>query len=94
MDPDPGVMSSASPAKRQRTEASSAPPEVELYSYWRSSCSWRVRISLAWKGLDFEYRAVHLVKGEQKSDEYARLNKMQVRRWVQRRVVCHPRSAC
>lgn len=47
-----------------------------LYSYWRSSCSWRVRIALALKGINYEYRAVNLVKdgGEQKKDEYAHIN--------------------
>lgn len=38
---------------------------LALYSYWRSSCSWRVRIGLAWKGLDWEYRAVNLLEGAQ-----------------------------
>ena len=52
---------------------------LRLYSYWRSSCSWRVRIGLLWKGLPFEYRTVHLLKdgGQQKSPEYTRLNPMQ-----------------
>lgn len=50
--------------------------EVVLYSYWRSSCSWRVRIALAWKGIPYDYRAVHLVKGEQLSEEYAKKNPM------------------
>lgn len=51
-----------------------------LYSYWRSSCSYRVRISLAFKGIDYEYRPVHLIKdgGEQRKEEYARLNPMKV----------------
>jgi len=39
--------------------------EVTLYSYFRSSCSWRVRIALAWKGIAYTYKAVHLVKKEQ-----------------------------
>ena len=38
-----------------------------LYSYWRSSCSWRVRVALAFKGIPYEYRAVNLLKGEQAS---------------------------
>jgi hypothetical protein len=41
-----------------------ATEEVVLYSYFRSSCSWRVRVALAWKGLDYVYRPVHLVRGE------------------------------
>jgi maleylacetoacetate isomerase len=51
---------------------------VVLYSYWRSSCSWRVRIALALKGVDYEYVAVHLVKdgGEQLKETYAALNPM------------------
>lgn len=35
-----------------------------LYSYFRSSASWRVRIALALKGLPSDYRGVHLVRKE------------------------------
>jgi maleylpyruvate isomerase len=51
---------------------------VKLYSYWRSSCSWRVRIALNLKGLSYEYVPVHLVKdgGEQHSEAYRALNPM------------------
>ena len=38
---------------------------MELYSYFRSSASYRVRIALALKGLAYDYKPVHLVKGEQ-----------------------------
>jgi maleylacetoacetate isomerase/maleylpyruvate isomerase len=38
---------------------------VKLYSYFRSSASYRVRIALALKKLDYEYLPVHLVKNEQ-----------------------------
>ena len=38
---------------------------MRLYSYFRSSASYRVRIALALKKLDFEYVAVQLVKNEQ-----------------------------
>ena len=44
---------------------------MELYNYFRSSASYRVRIALALKGLDYDYKAVHLVKGEQTSESYA-----------------------
>jgi maleylpyruvate isomerase len=51
---------------------------MKLYSYWRSSCSWRVRIALNLKGLSYEYAAVHLVKdgGEQHTEAYRALNPM------------------
>lgn len=35
-----------------------------LYSYFRSSASWRVRIGLALKGLPVDYVGVHLLKKE------------------------------
>ena len=35
---------------------------MTLYGYWRSSSSWRVRIALHYKGLDFENVPVHLVR--------------------------------
>ena len=54
--------------------ASSTPKNTVLYSYWRSSCSWRVRIALAMKGIDYKYVPIHLVKNEQMGDSYTRLN--------------------
>ena len=38
---------------------------MELYHYFRSSASYRVRIALALKGLPFELIPVHLVRNEQ-----------------------------
>lgn len=51
---------------------------MKLYSYWRSSCSWRVRLALNLKGLAYTYEAVHLLKdgGQQNSDAYRALNPM------------------
>ncbi|HLL10158.1 MAG TPA: maleylacetoacetate isomerase [Rubrivivax sp.] len=43
---------------------------MELYNYFRSSASYRVRIALALKGLDYEYKPVHLAKNEQFNESY------------------------
>uniref|UniRef100_A0A914E4Y0 maleylacetoacetate isomerase n=1 Tax=Acrobeloides nanus TaxID=290746 RepID=A0A914E4Y0_9BILA len=45
-----------------------------LYSYWRSSCSWRVRIALALKGIDYDYKAINLLSGDQRSPEFLSQN--------------------
>ncbi len=44
---------------------------MELYNYFRSSASFRVRIALALKGLDYTYKPVHLQKSEQLQESYA-----------------------
>jgi len=44
---------------------------MELYNYFRSSASYRVRIALALKGLDYDYRSVHLTRDEQFNESYA-----------------------
>jgi maleylpyruvate isomerase len=47
---------------------------MKLYNYFRSSTSYRVRIALNLKGLDYNYRPVHLRKGEQRGAAYLALN--------------------
>ena len=49
---------------------------LKLYSYWRSSSAYRVRIALNLKGVAHEVLPVHLVRdgGEQHSPEYRALN--------------------
>jgi len=44
---------------------------MELYNYFRSSASYRVRIALALKGLDYAYLPVHLARNEQFQESYA-----------------------
>ena len=43
---------------------------MELYNYFRSSASYRVRIALALKGLDYTYKPVHLANNEQFNESY------------------------
>ena len=47
---------------------------MKLYNYFRSSASYRVRIALALKGLDYDYLPVHLVKKEHLEDAYTALS--------------------
>jgi maleylacetoacetate isomerase len=49
---------------------------LKLYSYWRSSAAYRVRIALNLKGLNYEIEPVHLVRdgGQQHSAEYRKVN--------------------
>jgi maleylacetoacetate isomerase/maleylpyruvate isomerase len=44
---------------------------MELFNYFRSSASYRVRIALALKGLDYDYRSVHLQRNEQLAEPYS-----------------------
>ena len=48
-----------------------------LWNFFRSSASWRVRIALNMKGIDFDYKPVDLYKGEQYSEEFTKLNAKQ-----------------
>lgn len=45
-----------------------------LYSYWRSSAAYRVRIALAVKGLDYDTRAINLLTGAQSGVGFTMLN--------------------
>ncbi|WP_371230015.1 maleylacetoacetate isomerase [Pseudomonas sp. QE6] len=49
---------------------------LTLYSYWRSSAAYRVRIALGLKGLAYRQVPVHLVKdgGQQHAADYKALN--------------------
>lgn len=51
---------------------------MELYSYFRSSASFRVRIALALKGLAYDYVPVHLVKSEQLKPPFNTLSPTQL----------------
>ncbi|CAK4114074.1 unnamed protein product [Aphanomyces euteiches] len=45
-----------------------------LYAMGRSSCSWRVRAVLAWKGIKYESRVVNAFANDNKTEEYRKMN--------------------
>lgn len=47
---------------------------MKLYSYHRSSCSYRLRIALNLKAVEYQYIAVNLLKQEQQASAYKALN--------------------
>ncbi|KMT00093.1 hypothetical protein BVRB_1g019170 [Beta vulgaris subsp. vulgaris] len=59
--------------KAAASSTSSASSRV-LYSFWLSSCAWRVRFALNMKGLQYEYKSVDLFKGEQFHPEFEQIN--------------------
>ncbi len=44
---------------------------MELFNYFRSSASYRVRIALALKAIDYTYTPVHIARGDQFKESYA-----------------------
>lgn len=47
---------------------------MDLYGFWRSSATYRVRVGLNWKGTAATEYAVNLEAGEQRTPEYLALN--------------------
>lgn len=47
---------------------------MKLFSYWRSTTSYRVRVALAMKGIACDIVPINLLKAEQKDPDYVALN--------------------
>jgi maleylacetoacetate isomerase/maleylpyruvate isomerase len=58
--------------------ANHMPRTMQLYNYFRSSASFRVRIALELKGLSYDYLSVHLQRNEQKSAAFAARNPLEL----------------
>ncbi len=48
--------------------------KLTFFGYWRSSCSWRVRIALAMKQVPHTFTAVNLLAGEQHAPAWGEKN--------------------
>jgi maleylacetoacetate isomerase/maleylpyruvate isomerase len=57
-----------------RTDAILETMTMKLHNYFRSSSSFRVRIALNLKGLDYEYIPVHIARGEHRTGPYAAIS--------------------
>jgi len=55
---------------------------MKLYSYFRSTSSWRVRIALNFKGLKYSYMPVHLTRDGGQQHRSSR--PLTPRRWCRR----------
>ena len=49
-------------------------PEFELFAFWRTSATYRVRVALNLKGLTAHERIVNLDAGEQRSEAFLKIN--------------------
>ncbi|MBC7468290.1 MAG: maleylacetoacetate isomerase [Ramlibacter sp.] len=49
-------------------------PRFELFSFWRTSATYRVRVALNLKGVPRQERNVNLDAGEQRSDAFLKIN--------------------
>lgn len=48
--------------------------KLQLFTFWRSQAAYRVRIALHLKGLDYQPHVINLLKGEQFSEAYRKIN--------------------
>jgi maleylacetoacetate isomerase len=49
-------------------------PSFELYAFWRSSATYRVRVALALKGLTAQEHYIDLDAGDQRSNDFLKIN--------------------
>lgn len=51
-------------------------PRFELYSYWRTSATYRVRVAFNFKGVQPQEHNVNIDAGEQRGDSFLKVNPM------------------
>jgi maleylacetoacetate isomerase len=67
-------MSYAALCDKQTCAMIAEEPSLNLYTYYRSSCSARVRIAANFKRIPLTYKYVHLLKGDHVSSKYVSIN--------------------
>lgn len=56
------------------SDATTTSPFLTLHGFWRSSATFRVRVALRLKGLQFEERSISIETGEHRGAEYLAIN--------------------
>lgn len=51
---------------------------ITVHGFHASSCTWRVRLALDYKGIPYKYKGVNLAAGEHLSEEYKKINPSQL----------------
>ncbi|ODM92258.1 putative maleylacetoacetate isomerase 2 [Orchesella cincta] len=62
--------------KKCNSSSTETAAKLKLYSYFRSSCAWRVRIALEYKGLPYDVIPIQLMRKEQFQSDFVKLNPM------------------
>lgn len=62
--------------EREASASMDPQPQFELYAFWRTSATYRVRVALNLKGLAAQERFVNMDAGEQRGDAFLKLNPM------------------
>jgi hypothetical protein len=82
------------PKKTQKEDSGaffmSSHHDITLFSYWRSSSSWRVRLALHFKQLSFRTSTVNLLKNEQLTPEYFSSQRRKLTAFFGRNAVSSP----
>src|SRR5262245_16153343 len=78
LPPGPPLPRGDEPHDRFRFEPHSRERGMQLYTYYRSQASFRVRIALNLKGISREDSFLHLEKGDQFADAYRAINPQMV----------------
>jgi hypothetical protein len=68
-------------------------PRFELFAYWRTSATYRVRVALTLKGIEAEERFVDIDAGEHRSEAFLRINPLGARPIRRCRFCRQPRMA-
>ena len=68
------VVLDATSARRMDWDNGAGGIDMKIYSFWRSSAAYRVRIALNLKSIDADYEYVDLMSGDHLAETYGDIN--------------------